>query len=374
MLFRSVFIEIDPSRIDINVHPTKQEIKFEDERLVYNYLKVAVRHALGQNAVTPLLDFETESGFLNRQSPVVNREDGGNHDAFDPFPTNRDASILYRSSETVSTGKNSSPSSFEKTKNDLNFKKPATLERANLDNWQRLYQDLEWTETTDNQSFAAHRDDGFVTVESNFERDDDAPQLDDTEGSFSKQQTEPYQLHTTYIVSPIKSGFMLIDQQAASERILYERYLHQLENRQAASQTQLFPKTIHFSPSDAALLTDVLTEINHLGFDVQQFGNCAFIVHGLPNDWQGSRDEQKVLENLLEQYKTEADVTLNNAERIAASMARSAATKRGTPLSIREMKELIDQLFGCAMPFKSPNGRNCFVTFDLEDVQKMFLS
>ena len=142
----------------------------------------------------------------------------------------------------------------------------------------------------------------------------------------------------------------------------------------SASQTQLFPKTVNFSPSDAAILKDILLEINQLGFDVQEFGNGAFIVHGLPSDWRGSRDEQKILENLLEQYKNEIDMSLNNAERIAASMARSAATRRGTPLSIREMTELIDQLFACAMPFKSPNGRNCFISYSLEELTKQFLS
>ena len=107
---------------------------------------------------------------------------------------------------------------------------------------------------------------------------------------------------------------------------------------------------------------------------IQEFGGESFIVHGLPNDWQGEKDEQKVIEKLLEQYKIEVNMKLDIDERIAASMARSAAIKRGTPLSIREMQELIDQLFACDMPFKSPSGRNCFITFDLESLQQQFLS
>ena len=198
--------------------------------------------------------------------------------------------------------------------------------------------------------------------------------LDDSEKTFSKTQREPYQIHATYIVSHIKSGFMLIDQQAASERILYEKYVNLLDTKEIASQRQLFPKTLHFSPSDAALLREILPDINRLGFDVQSFGNEAFIVHGMPSDWIGGKDEQKIIETLLEQYKSDLDFQLDIGERIALSMARSAAVKRGTPLSIREMQELIDQLFACAMPFKSPTNRNCFITFDLEELQKQFLS
>jgi DNA mismatch repair protein MutL len=406
-----IFIEIDPSRIDINVHPTKQEIKFDDERLVYNYLKVAVRHALGQNAVTPMLDFETDPGLMNNYTipkSAVNRVDYN-------FGKNTTPSVA-----TSKSGQ------FEKTKNDLNFKKPSSLERSNLENWQKLYEGLSLVES-DNEERpiveSNHNEEGIpadfdfaqyfqsptnsdfgtqnfpqnpqfneensaynndtLTIESRFETRQ-MPELGDVtdennqnvaqNGVFSKQQREPYQIHHSFIVSHIKSGFLLIDQQAASERILYERYLTQFSNRDSATQTQLFPKTVNFSPSDAALLKDMLAEINQLGFDVQDFGNGAFIVHGLPSDWRGSRDEQKILENLLEQYKNEIDLSLNNAERIAASMARSAATRRGTPLSIREMVELIDQLFACAMPFKSPNGRNCFIAYSLEDLTKQFLS
>ena len=353
-----IFIEIDPSRIDINVHPTKQEIKFEDERIVYNYLKVAVRHALGQSAITPMLDFDQEQGL--GQSYTIPRNAVRSQDSRGQFETRQ--------------------SNFEQVKNDLNFKKPSTLERSNLENWEKLYEvfDVKVTETIEHQEFTHDTENlqpegETLTFQSNFETSEPPYMLDDTEGSFSKQQRDPYQIHSSYVVSHIKSGFLLIDQQAASERILYEKYLTLLEEKQVSTQAQLFPKTLYFSPNDAAILKEILPEINHLGFDVQEFGNDTYIVHGLPSDWMHYKDEQKVIESLLEQYKTEVDFQLNVSERIARSMARSAAVKRGTPLSNREMQELIDQLFACAMPFKSPTGRNCFISFDLEDLQKQFL-
>ena len=359
-----IFIEIDPSRIDINVHPTKQEIKFEDERLVYNYLKVAIRHALGQNAVTPMLDFDNEAGMINNY--VVPR--GG--------VKNPMVGDNYTPSSTVS-------SQFEKVKNDLNFKKPSSLERSNLENWQTLYDGIsfrteEVVEDETGETFDAHSEFSFsmnmATVESNFDESEHAPELDDTEGSFSKQQRDPYQIHNMYIVNHLKSGFILIDQQAASERVQYERFLMQLADKPIATQAQLFPKTVYFSPNDAVVLREILPEINKLGFDIQEFGGESFIVHGLPSDWQGEKDEQKAIEKLLEQYKIEVNMKLDIDERIAATMARSSAIKRNTPLSIREMQELIDQLFACSMPFKSPSGRNCFITYDLDALHQQFLS
>ena len=355
-----IFIDIDPSRIDINVHPTKQEIKFEDERIVYNYLKVAVRHALGASAVTPMLDFEQERGIS--QSYTIPKNVARQN--YDP--------------QTGNFTGGTKQSNFEQTKNDLNFKKPSSLERSNLQNWEKLYEvfDVKVTEsfenTLDNQALTEDDNDS-MTFESNFEDSGTPFTLDDTEGSFSKQQKDPYQIHNSYIVSQIKSGFLLIDQQAASERILFEKYLTLLNEKQVSTQTQLFPKTLHFSAHDAAILKEILPEINQLGFDVQEFGNETFIVHGLPSDWTQGKDEQKVIESLLEQYKSEIDFQLDISERIARSLARSAAIKRGTPLSIRETQELIDQLFACSMPFKSPTGRNCFISFDLEDLQKQFL-
>jgi DNA mismatch repair protein MutL len=271
-----------------------------------------------------------------------------------------------------------SSSSFEQTKNDLNFKKPSQLEKSNLQNWEKLYEvfDVKVTETFESQGDTdsdEDADNGSLTFESNFETVDNTLMIDDTEGSFSRQQKDPYQIHHSYIVSQIKSGFLLIDQQAASERILFEKYLTLLDEKQVSTQTQLFPKTLHFSPSDAYILKEILPEINRLGFDVQEFGSETFIVHGLPSDWKQGKDEQKIIESLLEQYKIEIDFQLDISERIARSLARSAAVKKNTPLSIREMHEVIDQLFACAMPFKSPTGRNCFISFDLEDLQKQFL-
>lgn len=339
-----LFLDVDPTRIDINVHPTKQEIKFDDEKLVYNYLKVTVRHALGAHSITPTLDFEQEPAF--QAAPVK--------------------------TPTLRPGQDS-PAAVR----DYQPKSPDHLAADNLRNWQRLYEGLELipkgsgTEELVPSSISPDRtDQPFQTtgLVSGAEQN----QLDDESSSFSKGQKEPYQIHGQYIVSQIKSGFLLIDQQAASERILYERYLEALRQQQVSTQQALFPKTIELPPADAALLRDILPEINRLGFDIAEFGGDAFIIHGAPGDMGAGLTEELLLERLLAQFKNNLELELGVSENLARSMARSAALKRGQLLSVLEMQDLTDQLFACSAPYRSPSGRTCFITFELDELQKRF--
>lgn len=335
-----IFIEIDPAHIDINVHPTKQEIKFEDEKLVYNYLKVTVRHALGQHHIMPTLDFEQETSFSSaRISPPIRRDAEGGRP---------------RTEKGAHGGGAASPSE---------------LQRRNLENWEKLYREPE--EEIDKDLFPGEEnaEPTPITIESSFSGE---TAMDDAQGSFSKPQKEPYQIHGSYIVSHIKSGFLLIDQQAAHERILYERYLNILNQQAVSSQQQLFPKTVELAPAEAAVLKEIIDQINLLGFDIQHFGANTFVVNGVPAELVGKKDEAKIIENLLHQYQSNLELKLDAAENIARSMARSAAIKRGQLLEAREMQALIDQLFACSMPFKSPGGRNCFVNFELDELDKQF--
>lgn len=335
-----IFIEIDPSRIDINVHPTKQEIKFDDERLVYNYLKVSVRHALGQYSITPSLDFDQEVTF------------------------SRSHNFGLPTAQPQSDYQENSP--YRESSAGNNFQKDSSgLQRNNLQNWQKLYEGLD---EFDQQSENENPKDS-ITLESNWAGDDE---LDDSKNTFSKQQKAPHQIHNSYIVSQIKSGFMLIDQQAAHERILYERYLEVLEQEESFTQKELFPKTFVLPPADAAILKEILEQINQLGFDIQEFGQDAFIIHGIPADMRTGQDEQKIIEGLLEQYKSNIEFKLDIKENIAQSMSKSSAIKRGQTLTDEEMQELIDKLFACSTPFKSPTGRNCFVTIEMDELERRF--
>jgi len=341
--FYVLFLEIDPTRIDINVHPTKQEIKFDDEKLVYHYLKVTVRHALGSHNITPTLDFEQEP-------------------AFQATPT-KTPSLYPAPDRPASVGDYRPPRADDPRHED------------NLRHWQRLYEGLELAgkaaDIPMQEDESGNVPSGETGISFEVRSSAEHTQMDDESGSFSKGQKEPYQIHGQYIVSHIKSGFLLIDQQAASERILYERYLEALGSQPIATQKMLFPKTIEFPPADAALLRDILDEVNCLGFEISEFGGNAFVVHGVPADLSGV-SEEALLQKVLAQYKDNLELELGTQDNLARAMARNASVKRGQPLSVSEMQDLIDRLFACAVPYSSPSGRNCFITFELSELQKRF--
>ncbi len=343
-----IFIDLDPKRIDINVHPTKQEIKFEDERLVYNYLRVTVRHALGQYNIMPTLDFEQDPAFA--QLPAVSR------------PAAEREGAAASGSAALSGG----------------VKRPLPGEEAkrqasNLRNWEKAYEGLDAFDQEGSGGGPAPAAPKALTLESDWQDDqetDDARPAETRQGQ--EVRKSPQQLHNTYILTQIKSGVMILDQQAAHERILFERYLHVLQQQKQSTQKQLFPRTLTLSPADAALLKDLLQPINQLGFDLQEFGANTFVVNGIPAELSGKQDELALLEGLLEQYKGNQDMKLDVQERIARAMARSAAVKAGQVLDEREMQTLIDQLFACEVPFQSPSGKRCFITMDLDELAGRF--
>ncbi len=340
-----IFIEIDPSRIDINVHPTKQEIKFEDDKLVHNYLRVAIRHALGQHSITPSLDFDQETSFT-AGSPRQ-------------YPGNIDRSTNFTSSTLAD-------------KISLESKSDRSRHDSNLANWEKLYEGLKQVdeeETATTSLFPSESIDlPAITIESEWT----SPRTNEEKSNVHYVQSAPFQIHSTYIVSQIKSGFILIDQQNAHERILYEQFLKILNQQEPSTQQQLFPKTIILSVGDFELLKSILPEINLLGFDLQEFGKNTFVVNGLPSILVDKVDETQLIEALLEQYKQNLELRLDAKENISTAMAKSAAIKRGQTLTIEEMKSLIDQLFACELPFKSPSGKNCFITYGLDELAKRF--
>lgn len=341
-----IFLEIDPSRIDVNVHPTKTEIKFDDERLIYNYLKVAVRHSLGQYSVTPTLDFEQDTG-LSRSMPV------------------HTPSTTYL--ETI-------PSNFARrddksdSSSSVQFSRPDTLRSSNLRNWQKLFEGFDKEELETNS--------GGVPSATNLPAESaeqlSSGKLDDQSNSFSKVHKDPYQIHNRYIVSQIKSGFILIDQQAAHERILYEKYIQLFDESNVSTQTELFPKSISLSVADAEILKEILPNLNKMGFDITEFGQNSFVIHGMPAEMKQGASEQLVIENLIEQYKQNINLSIDLKEKIARAMSRSSAAKKGKTLDVLEMRSLIDQLFACNIPFQSPFGTKCFITYQLEDLEKLF--
>jgi len=179
-------------------------------------------------------------------------------------------------------------------------------------------------------------------------------------------------VHGRYILSQIKSGFMLISQQAAHERILYERFLQQLENHSGVSQQSLFPQTVTLNGGDFELLKELLPDIRALGFDIREFGKNTVVVEGIPADL-GNVSEDALLEHLLEGFKNNLSILrLNKRDNLAKSLARNAAIKFGVKLSSEEMNLLIDQLFACQMPNIALNGKPIISTFTMAELAERF--
>lgn len=357
--FYVIYLDIDPSRIDVNVHPTKQEIKFLDEKMIYNYLRATIRHGLGRASIMPTLDFEADNFFAPGRTQLGKASSAMDTSAPLPSRMNSDSG-------------SSSSGGFPGTKDTDDAGRHA----RNLRHWEQLYSGLQSdAETAEQQesiftigSIGNDTAIGEVLESQIGQENTEQQRAQDTEND----HRQPYQLHRRYIVSPLKSGFLLIDQQTAHERILYEDNLKYLRQGRSLSQQSLFPVTIDFPPADAELLGAILIDLRSLGFELEAFGGQTYIVHGVPAELAGKMPEQQLLENLLEQYKQNIDLQLDGHQSLARAMAKGAATKRGQILDSSEMRALIDRLFACEQPQLGPNGKRCFITFELDELNRRF--
>ncbi|MXV16928.1 DNA mismatch repair endonuclease MutL [Hufsiella ginkgonis] len=330
-----LYLDIDPARIDINVHPTKTEVKYQDEKSVYAIVRSAVKRALGRYNITPSLDFNQETGFSNMITPM----DPG--DIVTPsISFNPDFNPFHQEDPERKT--TAAPSYHQGGQS-------AAISR----NWGSLY-DIVLTSPQ---------------AQSRMDLDD----TDEEQRILPSSDKHIFQLHNRYLISQIKSGFMLIDQQAAHERILYERFEQQLENRQGASQQSLFPQTVSFSPSDFGLAKELLPDIEALGFRIREFGRNTLVVEGVPAELTTNINEAEMLEQLIEGFKNNhALLKFNRRDNLARTLARNAALKAGTPLSQEEMNLLIDELFACKMPDASLQGKPIILTFTLAEILQKF--
>lgn len=332
-----LFIEIDPAKIDINVHPTKTEIKYQDERSIYAIIRSAVKRSLGRYNITPSLDFDQENSIehlvtIKPLEQIVQPTISFNPD-FNPFATES-----------------------KKADRELPFLRNAgDQQRASIpQNWDTLYE-ISKKEASDQQVIHSEK---MIPV-----------QQQEVSKSSERQL---FQIHNRFILSQIKSGFMLINQQAAHERILYERFLQQLDSHSGVSQQSLFPQSVTLQSSDFELLKELLPDIRALGFDIREFGKNTVVVEGIPADLSNV-SEDALLEHLLEGFKNNLSILkLDKRDNLARSLARNGAIKAGARLSLDEMNLLIDQLFACQMPNLALNGKLIITTFTLNELAERF--
>lgn len=314
-----LFLDLDPAWIDINIHPTKTEVKFRDDRTVYAIVHAAVRRALGRHNITPSLDFEPE--------PAILAAFGG----------------------STTAAPVAAPPAW----------RPQDLpHRPSPEGWQQLF-----------------GGDGRESVPPTAPPSTEAvpPQLLPSRDTDEGPEVRPvFQLHGRYILAQLRTGFVVVDQQRAQERILYERALRSLEKGGGASQSQLFPVSVELNAGDHALLMGLLPELAALGFQLEPLSGRTIAVNGMPADC-GDEEPARLLEHLLEQVKHERSALKNERHAtLARSMARSASAHPPKPLATSAMHDLIDRLFACEMPYYTPGGKPTLITFGLQELDERF--
>ena len=323
-----IYMEMEPASIDINIHPTKTEIKFEDEKAIYAILNSAVKQSIGKYQVAPSLDFDQETSFNVepfRKGMEVKIPQIKVNPQFNPFE------------REVSKKPEGPRSGFKK-------ETPSTNQ---IDALQQFYAQQRVTATT--------------------EKEQDSQELLPID-----LDKKIFQIHNRYIYSQIKSGFIVIDQQKAHERILYEKFSFSIQNHSIASQKELFPVQLEFSASNFALLKEIWEEVQLMGFDIVEFGKNTISINGVPSGIKDT-DYQRSFEQILEQVKNNQDkLNLNIQESLVRAMAFNMSIKKGKQLTELEMNNLIDELFACNQPEYAINGKKTYLTFTTDELDKLF--
>lgn len=315
--FFVLFIEIDPKHIDVNVHPTKTEIKFDDERAVYGVVRSAVRQALGSHNLAPAIDFQADINLVSK---------------IETQPLSRDQYYEEQFSNS--------------------------LKKSNLQNWEKIF------EQEGSSSLLMNRNEPpITTIRRESAMNSDAPLLETEKGIFQFQQR--------YIVRAGRRGVMFFDQQAVHERVLFEKYLTQLKGVPGGSQQSLFPQSLSLSAPDFALVMEMERELHALGFRFEVFGKNTILVSGIPAQVIGS--EKELFEGLIAQFKeNQSELQLPLLENLAQALAKRASIKSGQRLVAEEMEALLASLFACSNPNYSPEGKPTFFTFDSSKIDNYF--
>ena len=321
-----IFLELDPKHIDINIHPTKTEVKFTDDKTVYMLLVSAIKRALGKANVSPSIDFEIEPGFNSSSlateksylAPKINYNTN-----YNPFN---------------SSAQNSTESG---------------LQKMNKQHWENLY-----------EGFKNNVEITEITAGSN-------QQIMEV---IKKESVDfnVFQLNFKYVVTAYDQNVLIIDQQRAHERILYEHYLNSKKEYSINTQQILFPEQMELSANDFILIKSLLPEFKLLGFDVEIFGKNSIVINGTPNDLPENNLSQTI-EGILETYKLNTiDAKIEKHDNLCRAIAKNSSIKYGKILENSEMKSLLNSLFGCENPLYTANGKVILMEVDYKEVEKYF--
>lgn len=303
-----IYFTIDPSHMDVNIHPSKTEVKFEDEQAIWQILLASVKKAIGKNNLSPSLDFDTE-GVIDipvlTNGTEIRQPTIDTNPAFNPFE-----------GESTYERKQSTPYKDER-----------------FEGWEQLFEPA---------------------------------------SEMHQASQKNLQIRNKYILSAVKSGVMLIDQRRAHERILYERMLHALTEHTPLAQQSLFPETITLNAADYQVCLEMIEAMEQLGFDIRDLGNNTVVVHGFPSDLNPADAGETVELMIEQYKSIQGLDNTAQSERISRAAASASAINYGTQLSDMEMQELIDQLFACANPNHTPSGALIVRILNLEELDAHF--
>ena len=331
--FFAIFIDIPPNEVDVNVHPSKLEVKFRDERSIYGAIRSATHGALVKSDLIPELAIAGESGKLVSRTTTgssrlnVDRRFGMRaRGGFVP--------VMFTSSPTLSK--------------------------------RQLIEDDGITDPVD-PLFALKFPQSGTEAGNKKNAEIDNEQAD----TFGGAGSIIYQLHNKYIISQISTGLLVVDQHAAHERIIYERTLKRFDEHGQNTQQLLFPLSLNLAPPDLSVAQEILSDLNQMGFGIKLFGGSTIVLDGVPVDLKPGR-ENSILTEILEEYKRDNDLRLTPRERLCKTFACKAAVKAGDFLTTEEMESLLDQLFKAEVPYVCPHGRPVLVKIPLLELDKKF--
>lgn len=327
-----LFIDLDPTQVDVNVHPTKQEIKFEDEKIVYAFVQAAVKHALAQFSVTPTIDFDLD--------PSIQQLDAVSKPFNESNLTALTNTSIYRSFTQKNQAHAIDPGSHSQGVGSL----------------EHYFAELPVTnQTTSVQQFTSIESAGFARTQ--LEVDPEAPL---------------HQVMNCYIVTSTNRGFILINQQFAHERVLYERFLDAAKGRPVPAQRSLFPATMELSPADAVILQEIMPDLVPLGYLIEPFGKNSFVIQATPADIDQGQ-EKTAIESVIEQFKHfSSNFNFSKREKLIRSLAAQQSVKSGTYLGQKEMQSLVTELFNTLQPNTTASGNPTYIEFKKEYLEQMF--
>lgn len=317
-------IVVDPADIDVNIHPTKTEVNFIDVKLVYAILHAAVRKAIGQHNLSPLIDFDQPTDLNIDFGEVV-----------------KSSNPLIQPSIPIDPTYNPFRQKGEFSHSSFGGMRPSA-KNGDPGDWRLLY-----GERTD------------LTEESSESSEPIAP---------TPKKSQYLQLNQSYIVSTVKSGILIIDQHLAHYRILFEKFLKEMDNSTGQSQQELFPQPFTMNVNDASMLHEMLPELQSVGFAIEQVNATTFVINGTPADLNGS-DPVALVEKMLDNFKiNRSDLQLERKLGIAKTMASQLSVKSATSLSEMEMENIVDQLFGCTVAEIAPDGKKIYTIINIDEL------